>query len=425
MHTSAAPARLTAPAVSGQGFEQRSGRGVVAARGCAAALVVLVAAGVATAYPDASPISPDHDSSGSGWAWAYLAVASAAFAAYLAGLVFVRRGALRLGVVVGVAVVVQILPLAGPLLLSTDAYTYWDYGRLAAVHGANPYEDVPSTFPHDPAYARVGSDWHDATSVYGPGFTLASEGHALVVGDSPAAAAWLYKALAAAAMLVVVGCAAWLGGAFAAAFVGWNPLLAFHLAGGGHNDVWMMALVLVAAAAATSRRRQLAGAAWACAIAIKWVPILFLPLRALEARHTGRPVRHIGLALTALVLAALATWRYGFAWVGAFGPLAGHLEHQSGYSIPNRVADLGISETAAAWLFGALFGLAYLWLLREAWSGRARLGLTAGLLLVATPWLAPWYAVWAVPLAAVEDDRVARWLALALSAYLLRDTVPI
>jgi hypothetical protein len=63
--------------------------------------------------------------------------------------------------------------------------------------------------------------------------------------------------------------------------------------------------------------------------------------------------------------------------------------------------------------------------LREASLGRARLALTAGLLLVTTSWLLPWYAVWAVPLAAVEEDRAARWLALGMSAYLLRDAVPL
>ena len=75
--------------------------------------------------------------------------------------------------------------------------------------------------------------------------------------------------------------------------------------------------------------------------------------------------------------------------------------------------------------FAVLFAGAYVWLLVEAWRGRARLGLCAGLLLLATPWLVPWYAVWAVPLAAVEEDAAARWLALGLSAYLLRDAVPL
>ena len=325
------------------------------------------------------------------------------------------------------AAAIQLAPLAGPVLLSTDVYTYWDYGRIAAIHGGNPYEEEPSTYPSDPAYPRMGADWRDTTSVYGPGFTLASEAHAVVVGESPTAAAWLYKGLGAAAMVAAFLLAARLATrrAYAAAFVGWNPLLALHFAGGGHNDAWMMALVLAALALAASGRRQLAGVAWAAAVAVKWVALVFLPLRALEARRTGREIRHLGFAAAAAAVFAVATWRYGLDWLGAFGPVADNLRKQAQYSLPNRLSGLGISQDAAAWLLGGLFVLAYLWLLREAWRGRARLGLAAGLLLAATPWLVPWYAVWAVPLAAVEEDRAAQLIALALSAYLLRDAVPL
>jgi hypothetical protein len=187
----------------------------------------------------------------------------------------------------------------------------------------------------------------------------------------------------------------------------------------------MMALVVGALACASFGRRQLAGPAWALAIALKWIPLLFLTLRAVEARATGRPVRHSAFVLAAAALAGLAFWRYGAEWLGAAAPLARNLEQQAAYSIPNRLSGLGLSEDAAAILLGALFVLAFVWLLRQAWHGRARLGLAAGLLLVATPWLVPWYAVWAVPLAAIEEDRTAQALALVLSAYLLRDAVPL
>ena len=355
----------------------------------------------------------------------------AAFAAYVVGLYLLgRRGGLgRRKAVIVLACAIQLLPLAGPVLLSTDVYTYWDYARISVAHGGNPYEDVPSDFPDDPAFPLMGSYWHDTTSVYGPGFTLASEGHAAAVGESPDAAAWAYKALAALAMVALVLLAARLSPrpAFAAAFVGWNPLLALHFAGGGHNDAWMMAFVLAALALAASGRRALAGASWAAAIAIKWVPVLFLPLRLLEARRVGRRIDHRGLALAAAVIVAIATWRYGVGWIGAAGPLATNLaEDRASYAIPVRISHLlGIPEGVVAVVFAAAFAGAYVWLLREAWRGRARLALTAGLLLVATSWLVPWYAVWAVPLAAVEEDRTARFLALAMSAYLLRDAVPL
>ncbi len=122
---------------------------------------------------------------------------------------------------------------------------------------------------------------------------------------------------------------------------------------------------------------------------------------------------------------AVASWRYGWGWLESFGPLARNLEKQAVYSIPHRLSGLGISEHAAALLVGGLAAVAFVWLLVEAWRGRARLGLAAGILLIATPWLVPWYAVWAVPLAAIEEDRLARGLALIMSAYLLRDAVPL
>jgi Glycosyltransferase family 87 len=391
--------------------------------------LVLVAAAAATGWPESSPLVPEHDAPDGGWAWAYIVLAAAAFAAYVGGLLLLARAReSRTSAVVALACAIQLVPLAGPVLLSTDVYTYWDYGRIGAVHGGNPYVDEPSSYPEDPAYPLMGAQWRDTTSAYGPGFTLASEGHAAVVGESPDAAAWAYKALAAAAMVVLVLLAARLGRrpAYAAAFVGWNPLLAIHLAGGGHNDSWMMALVLGALALSASGRRGAAGVAWALAAAVKWVPLAFLPLRYLEARRTGRSVRHVGFAFAAASVVVVATWRYGTAWLGAFGPIADNLvDERAAYSIPMRVADLGVPEGVAVAVFAAFFALGYLWLLREAWRGRARLGLTAGLMLVTTSWLLPWYAVWAVPLAAIEEDRAARWLALGMSAYLLRDAVPL
>ena len=75
--------------------------------------------------------------------------------------------------------------------------------------------------------------------------------------------------------------------------------------------------------------------------------------------------------------------------------------------------------------FTTAFAAAYLWLAFQAHRGRARLGLATGLLLLATPWLIAWYVIWTLPLAAAEDDRTAQWLGVAVSAYLLRQAVPL
>jgi len=342
------------------------------------------------------------------WGRTFLVALAVGFAGYLAGLWLLRGGG-RMRPVLALACAIQLAPLAAPLLLSTDAWSYWAYAKVG-----NPYRDTPAEAGEAGLYA--GEAWRDKTSVYGPAFSLASE--PLEAVDSPDVAAWTYKSAAAAAIVLAAVLAARRSRrrAFAAAFVGWNPILAVHFAGGGHNDALMMALVLAALALGPSRPR-LAGVAWAVAALVKWVPLLLLPLRALDARATGRRVDHLGFALTAIVVLGLATAAYGFAWLDVVAPLARNAARETSYALPHR---LGLPS----WALLVPFAVAYAWLLREAARGRARLGLALGLLLLALPYLAVWYVVWTVPLAAGDDDRPAQALALVLCAYLLPQTIP-
>jgi hypothetical protein len=319
---------------------------------------------------------------------------------------------------------VQLGPLAAPLLISTDAWTYWDYGRIAAVHDDNPYRAVPADYKTDPAYRYVGTSWRRTSSIYGPAFTLASEPVAHAAGSSADTAAWIYKGLAAAAMLLAALAASRAAAdrAFAFAFVGWNPVVALHAAGGGHNDAWVAALVVSALAFGAIGRRRLAGVAWAAAILVKWVPLLLLPLRVLAERRGGD---YRGFAVTFVALAALSTWRFGTAWVHALEPVARKAGEQTSYALPSRIAQLGVPREAAAAALAVLFGVAYVLLLREAARGRARLALVSVLLLLATPWLVVWYLAWPAALAAAEEDRTAQWLTIGLSAYLLPQAVPL
>ncbi|HEV8686787.1 MAG TPA: glycosyltransferase 87 family protein [Gaiellaceae bacterium] len=351
------------------------------------------------------------------WAWIFLGLLAAAFVAYVAGLALLRRGGGRRGVV-ALAVAIQLTPLAAPLLLSSDAYTYWMYGDIARA-GGDPYRDEPREYAHLPAYEWMGAAWHDRTSVYGPAFTLASEA---VDGRSHTYAAWAYKVAAAAAMIAVV-LLALRHSAFAGAFVGWNPVLAVHFAGGGHNDSWMIALVLEALALGAAGRRQAAGVAWALAIFVKWIPLILLPLRALEARATRRAVGHVGFAIASVLLILVATWQFGREWLDAILPLASNVELTSRYALPHRLSQLGVPESVAIGAFAVVFAAVYIGLAREAWRGRARLALAAGALVLCSPYVVVWYLGWVVPLAALEEDRTARVLALALTAYLLPQTI--
>jgi hypothetical protein len=338
-----------------------------------------------------------------------------------------RVSAPRIAAVAAIACAVQLVPLGAPLLLSTDAWAYWAYGRIAAVHDANPYRDTPQDFPRDPALPHVGTDWRDSTTVYGPAFTLASEPIARAAGSSADAAAWIYKSIAAVAVLAAAALAARLSRrpALALVFVGWNPVVAVHFAGGGHNDALLALLVVAALAAGAAGRRQLAGVCWALGVFVKWIPLVLLPLRALEARARRRAVGHAGFALAAAVLVGIAVLRYGTGWLHAFGPLARNANRETAWSLPHRVEQLGVPHGVSIALFAIAFAVAYAWLVREAWRGRARLGLATCALLLAVPYLVVWYVVLALPLAAAEDDEPAALLSLALCAYLLRQTIPL
>ncbi len=393
-------------------------------------IALLVAGCVGLAWVEDAPLVPADagraDDGGSGGA-VFLALLVAAFACYLAALVLVRRRAPVLSAVLAAAFVIQLLPLAGPLLLSTDAWTYWEYGRIAAVHDGDPYVDTPDEFPGDPAYEYAGAAWRDTSSVYGPAFTLLSEVVALVSGSSAALAAWIYKVLAAGGVLACVVLAARLARdrPYAAAIVGWNPLLAIHFAGGGHNDSLLVGLTLAAITLAGVGRRGLAGVAWAVAILLKWIPLVFFALRAIAARKEGRRVGHAGFAAAALVVLALATWRYGFDWVRAVGPLSENAEEQSSYALPHRLEQLGVPHGLTFVVAVAALAAGLAWLAREASRGSVRLGLAGCLLLATTPWLTPWYVIWALPFAAAEDDRRAQLIALGFCAYLLPQTIPV
>ncbi len=363
----------------------------------------------------------------SGSAWLFLVLLGTAFGGYAAALWLLRRSAARVAAVAAVALVVQLTPLAAPLLLSTDAWTYWGYGWTAAEGGESPYSVPPEQIPANPALPWMGAAWRDTTSVYGPAFTLASEPLAAAAGDSETIAAWQYKSLAAASVLVAAALAARVARrrVLALAFVGWNPLLAVHLAGGGHNDAWVGALAAAAVALAASRRAQAAGAVWSLAVLVKWVPVIFLLLHLLELRARRQKVPLLGVAATAAALLALATARYGITWASALAPLAENASRETSYAVPARLESAGVPRGLALGSAAAALVVGLAWLAREASRGRARLGLSACLVLVTTPYLAVWYLAWAVPLAAADEDRVARAGCLALGAYLLPQTIPL
>lgn len=329
-----------------------------------------------------------------------------------------------------------------PPLFSHDIYSYVDYARLGALHGLDPYVHPPAAFPSDPAYADV--TWIDATSAYGPLFTLATYPLAWL---PVAAAVVALKAIVAISVLAIAALVARLAPArgvsplAAAAFVALNPVVLLQVVGGGHNDAIAMLAATVGVAATLTAREAASGFAFVAAFALKPPAALAAPFALLGARRptglkvsymaTSRPVGGmlLGAVVALVAIGAAAYAAFGWNWLGAIG-LAGENQGRTSHmSIPITVARLtGVDPTAvrAATLIAYVTLFAYLlvwtwrgndWLRAAAW---ASLGL-----LLATAWLLPWYLIWALPLVALSRDRPLQLLTLALTAYQLFARVPL
>ena len=410
---------MTSPAVAQEGRARNALALLSAALVIGLVITVIVAADRA-ADPESSPIVPPGS-----WETVLVASCVLSMVAYVVVLLALRRGG-PLAPVLGLAVVLQVVPLFGPTLLSRDAYTYWAYGRVEEAHGSNPYEKPPGDWPDDPATIRMGSSWREQPSLYGPAFTIVSRGVAKLAGESPRRAALLFRTIAALALIAVVALVALLARnrAYAAAFVGLNPLVALHFGGGGHNDALMMAFVLGALALHRSGHEAWSGLAWAVASFVKWVPLAFLGLVALGGRVRSelRLLAWTGASLA--VLAVASTGLYGTAWTSAVQRLSEQARRTSSIGLSGWLGDLGLSHRPTVLVIGLLTLAAGAWLGREAWHGRVRLGMAGVLLAALQGWLNPWYALWGLALAAPEEDRTAQVLAVGLSAFLLADAIP-
>jgi hypothetical protein len=373
------------------------GGGIAVALGC----------GVGAAYGVGSPIGGGVEGTDT-WSIVFLSAAATAFLLYAAALLLLRSRLNALRLVVALGVLIQLVPLAGPLLLSRDAYSYWAYGRIVWVHHDNPYDHAPARYPDDPATVAAAPAWRNTTSVYGPGFTAASAGIAAVAGSSRWTAAFLFRATAALAVVATALLAARVARrkAFAAALVAWNPLFALHFAGGGHNDALMVLGMVAALALSRWRSGTAAGSLWVVAAAIKSIPLLLLPLALLRSRRAVL----FGAAAAVAVVAVGSSLAFGDAWLAGLGGLK---PREAGYSIPSRLDQLGLGEIATTWIPRIALAATAIWLALQALRGRTRLG-----------WILPWYAIWPIGLAAAEEDGAAQILGVCLAGYLLADRVP-
>lgn len=359
------------------------------------------------------------------------------------------RGSLTVRRVLVVGIALHALSLAMPLFLSRDVYSYTIYGRMLSVHGTNPYVSVPAAFPSDPVSPYVSPDWNQTPSLYGPGFVVLAGGLTRVA-RSPAAAILAFKlvaVLASAATMFLVAAAARRArperAAFAAAMIGWNPVVVLHGAAGGHNDA-LVALGVAVAVLLILRRRELLGtgvlALGALVKVSGGVPLLLAVIGAVARRPRGERLRtlalHGGIATVVAALFAVPFLQTRDPTLGFFT-----LTKLQAWWAPSRLLGVTLRELgrilgspAAGEVLAILVRLAFPFVFLVALVGMAlhlarrparidpvmvvgAMAWMSILGLMSSPLLLPWYVVWFLPLVWVLP-RTARTAAVVMSAAL-------
>jgi hypothetical protein len=145
----------------------------------------------------------------------------------------------------------SLIVCAGPILFSTDVFSYIAYARMGVLHGLDPYLHGPIRIEGDPIFKYVGEDWLKVATAYGPLYTLLSYPLA-VLGLKGAVWGAKVEALAACAgtLALTWRCARARGydPAVALVAVGANPLWVLYGLGGAHNDVIMTFFMMAAVA---------------------------------------------------------------------------------------------------------------------------------------------------------------------------------
>ena len=300
---------------------------------------------------------------------------------------------------------------AGPILLSTDVFSYIAYARMGVEHGLNPYLHGPAAIAHDPVYRYVGQDWKHVATAYGPIYTLLSYPLAPLGLEGALWGMKLEALLASAGTLALTWRCARARGrdpVFALLAVGANPLYVIYGLGGAHNDMLMLLLMMAAMSLALAGRDAPAAASVVVGTLVKATVAVLLPFMILAKRRLAPILGAVGaLALGALV---------GYAAFGVHGlDLIGALNRDAAFvstdSFATEIAHLfgkpGVFPVDHALLKAALVLIA-LHLLWRTWRGYdwvAASGWTLLAISVTSTWLLAWYIIWPLPLAVVARDR--------------------
>ncbi|MGH2853280.1 MAG: glycosyltransferase 87 family protein [Solirubrobacteraceae bacterium] len=321
---------------------------------------------------------------------------------------------------------------AGPILFSTDVFSYIAYARMGVVHGIDPYLHGPIAIDGDPISKYVGNDWRKVATAYGPLYTLLSYPLGLL---GLKGAVWAAKAMALAAsagtLALTWRCARVRGydPATALVAVGANPLYVLYGLGGAHNDLIMTFFVMAAVSLAFAGRDAPAGAAVVAGALVKATGAVLLPFMLLSRRKASALW---GAAGALVAVAAVSYPVFGLHGLDVVSALNRDAALVSTDSFPTEIAHLlgkpGVFPVDHDLLKVALVAIV-VHLLWRTWRGYdwvAASGWSLLAIAVTSTWLLAWYTLWTLPLAAIARDRRLLIATLAVQGlFIVHQTAPL
>jgi alpha-1,6-mannosyltransferase len=318
---------------------------------------------------------------------------------------------------------------------STDIWSYAAYGRMVSHYGASPYRHVPVEYPNDRAVRRVRPMWQNTASVYGPLWNGISAGVVAFANTDIYSTRIMFQGLAALSVFLAALLVARRTRAPAAvALIGLNPIVIYDIVNGGHNDALVGLLLLAGVLLATRERFAIAAVVIALAALVKLVALLGLAalLVWVWRRRGPRPALISSAAAGGIVALGYAV----SGGLDALKPLQDARLQMSRNSIW-----LLTSADGRARLFGldraplspellrpvaTVSTIAVLVLAGVLVASRLRdrtptlvVGSALVAYLLASMYVLPWYAAWALPVLVLEWRSGLTRLVLAQSALYL------
>jgi alpha-1,6-mannosyltransferase len=305
---------------------------------------------------------------------------------------------------------VELLP-APP---NDDIYRYvWD-GRLQRL-GYNPYIVIPSDPAakslHTPETRKLNNA--DLPSPYPAGAQLFFR-IVTAIHESAFAlkVAFVLCDFAIALLLLDILRLRRLGAHLVLAYA-WSPLLAIEVAANGHIDIVGALFVVISAAALARGWRAAAAVALGLAVAVKFLPIVLVPLYWKRVR-----IRDAALAAVVIALLYLPFLHHGRIPIGSFGAYVQNWRFNGPiFAVLARIAPPKLLAGLAM-----LAGLATaVWLRRTAPQGSSdSFAWPMAATLLFAPAIFPWYLIWLVPfLTSPSTLLIALWTISIIPTYVM------